>query len=315
MKKNNILILISLLALMVSCVIAQRSITLEELRNMKKNTTEVKEEKKDAKTKVPKDMEAPIKPGMEVSLDEAETLAEGSQSNMEKPFIFVARTKEDYAMLKKLITGFSSEKEIDFNKQAVIAAFAGTKNTGGYSISIYQMQGRTNVIVKKPSEDAMVTQVLTQPYKVAVVSIEEQASLDLAISEEFQDEITTYKVTSGEFEFSGGFIGRQHTFAPQGTIGVMKSGDYVTFAFNLTGKGDDSERKLSEMASGKMKKGSANINRLEAGNFIDLPHPPLDVTAQMKDNKLSMKFEPGKRNYVVNDGYEGRGRLEAVKQH
>lgn len=311
MKKNNIFVLFSLVFLVVSCIFAQKTITLEELRNM--NKKKVKKEK-------PKNIPEPeiAKPitGKVVSVKETETLAEGSQSKMTEPFIYIARTKTDFDNLKTLIEGFSTDKKIDFKKQAVIAAFAGTKNTGGYSVSITETEGQPNVAIKSPPKDAMVTQALTSPYKVSIVSVEEEDSLNVVISEEFQSKVKKYIIPSGRFEFAGGFLSMQSKFDIEGIIGVMKANDFITFIFNLKGKGNASQRKLIEFASAKIEGGSNSIQyntkiaRVEGGNFIDKPHPPFVVEVKFAAGNIFMKFNPGKRDYVVSDGYEGRGELD-----
>lgn len=309
MKRNNIFILFGLLALLGSCVIAQRTITLEELRNMGK--------KKESKTKRTGGESAEVPPPTpkRVERRELEILASGQQSPVEEPFIYIARTREDLRTIGGMAGGIEFPKDLDLTRQAVVAAFAGLRNTGGYAVSIYRVGSVTHVDVKKPPKDAFVTQALTQPYAVAVVPLEEEASLELALADDFKNGLQTYRVTSGEFEFSGGLMGILKRFAPQGTISVMRHEGHATFLFDLEGTGEDSSRKLSEMASGAGGESSVTLNRLEAGGFIDRPHPPLVVDVKFRDGKLTMKFEPGKREYVVNDGYEGRGHLEAVRQN
>jgi hypothetical protein len=312
MKTQKLLIFISLVLLIVTGVCAQKYMTLEELRNMKKKTVEEQKVRKS----LPKTEDVKPGTGMVVNLKEGETLAEGTDSKFRKPFVFVARTPEDYGRLKGLVDGFSSDLVIDFKKQAVIAAFAGMKNTGGYSIQIAELNGRTDIVLKSPPKDAMVTQAITYPYKVAVLNVQEEDSLNVAVSDDFQNEMTTYTVSSGSFEFEGGFINRQTKFDVAGTVGVMKHEELATFLYQLKGTGDEKGRFLFEMASGKLSAdNSADIKRLEAGDFIDKPHPPLKVLISFEGNKLSMKFEPGKRDYVVNDGFVGRGSLTAVKMN
>lgn len=298
-----------LISLIGSCVYAQKYMTLDELKKMNKN-------KKNEKTEVrnePSDLKIPQPPGMSVKADESEILAEGSYSKIEKPFIFIARTAADYALLEDLVEGFSSDKPINFKKQAVVAAFSGMKKTGGHSISIYNLQGRTNIITKSPPKDAFVTEVITYPYKIVVVPVQEEDSLEIAASDDFQKQMTTYKLTSGNFEFSGGFVGRQTTFQAGGDIQMMQSGDFITINFDLIGTGDAKGRRLNEMGTAKISSETGTINRIEAGDFLDRPHPPLKVFIKIEGDKLSMKFTSGRRDYVVSDGFEGSGDLEAVK--
>jgi hypothetical protein len=232
---------------------------------------------------------------------------------MEKPFVFVARTKETYAQLQTLAENLPPASEIDFNKSAVVAAFAGTKNTGGFSVAFDRTGNKISVKVLSPPPDAIVTEALTMPYKVALVPIEEAASLILDLSENWTRAAREFQVKSGEISFSGGFAGRQYKFEPEGTIQVFTAETHVTFVLNLSGKGEASERKLNEIASGSLKDGKVNIGRLEAGSFIDHPHPPLVVSGTISAETLSLQFEPGKRDYVINDGFVGRGKLEAEK--
>ncbi len=240
------------------------------------------------------------------------TLAEGADASLTTPFVFVARTPDAFALLQKLVKNLPTEK-IDFKRTAVVAAFAGEKNTGGYSVDIAQNAGKISVKVAAPPKDAMVTQVITSPYKVALVEAEQENSLNLDLSANFSSLLKNYRLTSGEFEFSGGFAGMQKRFAAQGTIGVLNWGEYVTMIFNLTGKAGEKKRKLFETASGVMQDGKINLGRIEADDFIDRPHPFLLANGTFSGSKVSLEFVPGKRDYVVNDGYTGGGKLEAVK--
>ncbi len=242
------------------------------------------------------------------------TLAESSNGKFTKPFIFVARTPDTYAKMQKMAENLPSASEIDFNTSAVVAAFAGTKNTGGFSVAFERSGDKISVKVVSPPPDAMVTEALTMPFKIALIPLEEQESLTLDLSENWTNAAQNYQITSGEFSFSGGIAGREFKFEPQGKIQLFTADDFVTFIFNLSGKGEASERKLNEIASGNLSGGKVDIARLEGGNFIDQPHPPLVISGTMSQTKLSLTFEPGKRDYVVSDGFEGRGKLEAERK-
>ncbi len=241
------------------------------------------------------------------------TLAESSNGEFTKPFIFVARTKETYAQMQEMAENLPSATEIDFNKSAVVAAFAGTKNTGGYSVEIKESGGKISVKVASPPPDAMVTEALTMPFKIVLVPLEEQQSLTLDLSENWTGAAQNYQVNSGAFSFSGGLLGREVNFQPQGKIQVLTADNFVTLFFDLSGKGEAAERKLNEIASGNLNGGKIELARLEGGSFIEKPHPPLVIKGTLSDAKLSLTFEPGKRDYVISDGFEGRGKLEAEK--
>lgn len=240
------------------------------------------------------------------------TLAAGSQSSVETPFVFVARSPETFAQLQKIIENLPSEP-VDFSKTAVVAVFAGEKNTGGYSVGVEKNADRISVKVAAPPKGAMVTQVLTAPYAVMLVEIERGDSLNLDLSADFTRALKKYRVTGGEFEMSGGIAGIDKKFGASGTIGVMRFGEYATLAFDLTGKADESSRKLNEMASGAFDGEKINIARLEAGNFIDGPHPPLMASGILAKEKISLTFESGKSDYTVRDGFTGSGIIEAAE--
>ncbi len=238
-------------------------------------------------------------------------IAEDAYGTIETPFVFVARSKETYAQLQMFVENLPPDSEIDFGKMAVIAAFAGTKNTGGYSVSIRQTVDKIVVEVIEPPKDAMTTDALTMPFQVALVPVEEEKSLPLEVSANWKSAVQTYKITSGEFESSGGFAGTLKKFSAEGTIGVLSFGDYATLIFNLTGKGASKNMRLTETASGVMKEGKINLARLDAGSFSEGPKPPLKVSGTLSGGKLSLMFEPLPTK--IADGFQASGKIEAVK--
>ncbi|MDQ3747475.1 MAG: protease complex subunit PrcB family protein [Acidobacteriota bacterium] len=238
-------------------------------------------------------------------------IAEGAYGTIETPFVFVARSKETYAQLQMLVENLPPAAEINFSKMAVIAAFAGTKNTGGYSVSIRQTMNKIMVEVIEPPKDAMTTDALTMPFQVALVPIEEEKSLPLEVSANWKSAEQTYKITSGEFESSGGFAGMLKKFSAEGTIAILSFGNYATLIFNLSGKGANRNMQLTETASGVMKEGKITLARLDAGSFSEGPKPPLKVSGMLAGGKLSLIFEPLPTN--VADGFQASGKIEAAK--
>jgi hypothetical protein len=240
-----------------------------------------------------------------------EILAEGAFSKVESPFVFTARSKETYAQLKTLVENLPAESEIDFDKQAVVAAFAGTKNTGGYSVEIKKANGKIAVEILAPPKDAMVTQSLTQPFVVALVSVESENELSLTLSADWTGAMQNYKVISGEFEYSGGFAGRRKQFAVEGAVGVFTLDNLITMVFNLSGKGADKNMKLAETASGTIKDGKIEIARINVGSFSEGPKPPDKVSGMLINDKLSLTFEP--LPTYISDGFSARGKIEGLK--
>lgn len=243
--------------------------------------------------------------------DDLKILAEGAYSKIEQPFVFTARSNETYAELQNLAENLPSVLEIDFSKTAVVAAFAGMKNTGGYSVAIKNSAGKISIATLNPPKDAMTTQAITAPYKVALVPLEENNLLNLELSANWTNAMQTFKITSGTFEYSGGFAGMRKEFGVEGTIGVLGFGDYATLVFNLSGKGAEKTRKLSETASGLLKGGKIDLASLDAGSFSENPKPPLKVSGTIASDKLSLVFEPLPSS--VADGFQARGKIEAAK--
>lgn len=240
-------------------------------------------------------------------------LAENQYSKVETPFIFIARSAETYAPLQKLAESLPPASEIDFTKSAVVAAFAGTKNTGGYSVSIKNAAGKISISVVNPPKDAMLAQVLTAPSSVALVPLGENDALDLNVANEWKNAAQNYKITSASFTESGGFAGIQKNFDAEGAIGVWKFGDLATLAFDLAGKGAEKTRTLTTTASGTIKGGKIDLPLLEAGKFAQNPKPPLKASGTLAGDKLSLAFEPLPTR--VADGFQASGKLDAEKSN
>lgn len=255
-------------------------------------------------TNTDKMVEEPVQGG------EIKVLAEGSFGKMEEPFLFVARDAETYAKLKDLL-GNLPASEVDFKRQAVVAAFAGTKPTGGFSVEIKKTGDKISVAVSEPPPGAIVTQALTMPFKVAAVPVQEDNSLNLEVSDDWKKAGQTYRLTSGLFESSGGIAGNLKSFAVEGSIDVYRFNDLVTFVFNLSGTGADKNRKMTETASGVLSGEKIDLTRVDAGSFSEGPKPPVKVSGTMTSDKLLLTFEslPAK----AADGFQVSGKLEAVK--
>lgn len=64
--------------------------------------------------------------------------------------------------------------QVDFTKYSIIAVFQGTKNTGGYTITItkiIEMENNLKIFVKdiSPSKNCMVIQSFTSPYHIVKI--------------------------------------------------------------------------------------------------------------------------------------------------
>lgn len=271
-------------------------------------TKKKKTAKKRTKTKVTKPVaEKPAPPVAE----DFRIIAEGTQSKVEEPFIFIARDAKTYAHLQTLVENLPDVSTIDFSKEAVVAAFAGTKPTAGYGVRIRKTGEKIAIDVAEPRKDLMLAQIITMPYKIAVVPVEEDKALPLEASATWTNKMAVYRLSRGSnFSYSGGFAFRERKFDAEGTIGVLTFGELATVSFNLTAKGDKNLM-LSEMASGVFKDSKFDLKRLDAGTFSEMPRPSLNVSGTISDKKITLKFEPNPTN--VADGFAARGNVEAVK--
>lgn len=241
---------------------------------------------------------------------EIKIIAQGANSQVEDPFIFTIRSAETYAQLSNLIENLPPASAVDFGNTAIVAAFAGTKNTGGYSVNIVNSAGKIAIASAAPPPDAMVTQALTTPYAVAVVPVDKDEALPLELSGEWSKAAENYKITSGEFESSGGITGRAQKFTAEGTIKILRFGDYATLVFDLSGA--EKARALNSVASGTIKEGKIELARVDAGTFAQTPRPPLKVSGTIAADKLTLNFDP-RPAVGVSDSFQVHGKIEAAK--
>lgn len=245
-------------------------------------------------------------------IGETKIIHEDSYGTVETPFIFAARSAETYEQLGQLIENLPPAAEIDFTKAAVVAAFAGTKNTGGYSVAIRRAGDAISIEVVEPPKDAVTTDALTQPFAVALVPVGEENVLPpLKPSANWRDAMRNYKITSAQFESSGGIAGRLKKFSAEGTIGVLSFGDFITIFFDLAGKGADKNLRLTETASGVLKDGKVSMARLNAGSFAEGPKPPLAVSGTIVGDTIFLSFEPLPSRSA--DGFQVGGKIEAAR--
>ncbi len=299
--KLRIIFIATFTAALLLPVHGQKTMTLQELKNLGKQAT----------TTDPAKYEQPLRSNpVRKGMNAAGYMYEGLDSKVDKPFIFVVRDKETYALLGSLVDGLTPEADVDFDKFAIVAAFSGVKSTGGYSVSITVNDGKTVIGDVQPVHGAIVTEALTRPFAVAKVPVEEENSLELVADETWNGDMEEYEVTSGKFEYSGGFVGMTKSFEVTGNISILKFGEHMTMFFDLSEKGGGS-RMLFEAASGTTRAASPAITRLEAGKLIDKPHAPFMVKAGFENGRLELIFTPGKRSYVVSDGFEGKGVIKA----
>ena len=261
-----------------------------------------KSHKKTSAKRVEPPNKAPVK-------NDFQTLFDDTQSGVEEPFIFVVRNVQQYAELQQLINNLPSPKQIDFTHQAVVAGFAGTRPTSGYAVNFENRAGEVYLALATPPPGAITAQVLTSPVKVVVVPVEEEKGLTVGADKNWQEKMQSFGVQTGNFEYSGGFVGKHQQFAVGGTIRIIRSGNRVTALFGLTAN-SKLERQMSDTATGRVENGEINLPRVDVGDFAENPRPPVIASGKITDKNLSLNFEPLPTN--VNDGFSGKGNLTAV---
>ena len=80
-----------------------------------------------------------------------------------------------WAKMHELVEPKPPLPKVDFSKNTVLTVFMGTKNTGGYDISIHtirEMKDRIQVEVEEivPRSSGIVTMALTQPFHVVKIA-------------------------------------------------------------------------------------------------------------------------------------------------
>lgn len=244
--------------------------------------------------------------------DRFEILAGNLMGNLEEPLIFAARDAATYELLKKVVPELPAAKEINFQTNAVVAAFLGTKPTAGFDVSINKAANNTiKIEMSDRPQGAMVAQVLTTPFKVALVPAAADKPLSLDFGSVWKNTMRFYRVTSGEFGYSGGIAGTKKQFNVEGTIGVLRVGDLITIDLILSGKAAEKSRTAREIVSGEISGEKITLSRFGGGNLIEQPHPAVSGEGILNADNLTLIFKSQPTD--IADGYSGEGQIKAVK--
>jgi len=264
------------------------------------------------------------RPNNETSINAMKVLAEGFHSSVTHPFIAVIRDAVTYAELVKLDNTLPKLDAEFFKSNAVIAAYLGTRNTGGFGVEIKWGAAGMSVgptpakpfiyIAEKASaKGVMVPQIITSPFKVVSLEVKATDNIMVAADNAWQQTMRCYRVTSGTFTMSGGFAGTVEQYAPAGYLWIMRERSFASFFFSLfnphyTGK----PRSLDDFTTGIVNAdGHLIINKMSADTFVDTPNSGLKATATFAagERKISLHFES--LPSMIADGYQGEGNLQA----
>lgn len=229
-----------------------------------------------------------------------------------KPFVFVARDAKTYSLLQKKFPALPTASTIDFKTNIVVAAFLGTKPTGGYGVKINKIGNAVQISPIEPPKDAMLTMSLTNPFAVAKIEFREDEMLPIRVGESWTKDLKSYQITASDFVSSGGFIGRSQKIDLQGTINISQMDNFVTAELLISRKGAESGRQMKEFATGFVEpNGAITFEFMNTGNLIDVPSAPLKASGKLTENSLVLTFES--LPTMVADGFEGSGKIEAKK--
>ncbi len=248
--------------------------------------------------------------------NDLKVLAEGGFSRVADTLLIVARDAETYAVLRADAAPNLPELNADFFKSnAVIAAFLGTRRTGGYAVEISRgVNGVTRVSAISPEAGGITAQVISSPFRIVAVPLTDvNASLSLDVGDAWKSMMRPYRVTDGDFTMSGGIAGRAEQFRFGGELRVMRFGKLATFAFALKNTDNAKARALNSISTGLVtENGKIRLALLDANSFVDNPSSALSANGQFTDgeNNLALAFAALSSN--VADGYSGQGNLKAV---
>jgi len=243
---------------------------------------------------------------------ELKVVAEGFHSSLNAPFMAVIRDAETYAALTKLETNLPKLDASFFGSNAVVAAFLGQRNTGGYAVEITRnTKGQIQVTEKKPGKGMMVPQMITSPFKIVAVEGGASSAITLSLDDAWRRQMQTYRVANGNFSAGGGFSGREEKFGLEGELSVLRAGRLATLVFDIRSSNSLKKRSLIESATGVAKSDSqVTLERFNAGTLVDQPNPGLQAKVTFVDKQKKLSIEIGSRPSMIADGYSGGGRIE-----
>ena len=283
----------------------------------KKATTSATPLPQSQNNKAASNSDAGTERGVEKAVNkDLKVLAEGGFSRIADTLLIVARDAETYAVLRADAAPNLPELNADFFKSnAIIAAFLGTRRTGGYAVEISRGVNKVvRISAISPEAGGITAQVISSPYRIVAVPLTgTDANLSLDVGDAWKSMMRPYRVTDGDFTMSGGIAGRAEKFRFGGELRAMSFGKLATFAFALKNTDGAKPRLLNGVLTGIVADdGTIKLAGLDAGSFVDNPRRALSITGRFtdKENNLQLMFATLPSN--VADGYGGQGTLKAV---
>lgn len=110
-------------------------------------------------------------------------LLSGAQSNVPDKQVRIikdnASLQNAYREINSTISPGYELPKVDWKKFTIIAAYGGTKSTGGYTVEVYQVESTDDATdfvftVNAPDDYSMATQVMTTPFLLIKVPNEDE---------------------------------------------------------------------------------------------------------------------------------------------
>lgn len=242
-----------------------------------------------------------------------QVLADGSYSSQEKPFLAVARDVSVYQTLRAtLAPNLAAQNEDYFRSHAVVFAFLGERRSGGYSVAVVNRAGRLIVLERAPEKGSMVTQAITTPFLIFEVDLEHDQALPLAFDTAWSNALTTYRVTQGNFQVTGGFAGIREKYTLAGRLQTLTQGDLVTFVTDLQATRGRQRNQLQSIATAIVPRvDKVTLPYLHAGSFVQPPENVLGATGKFDRSRKQLTLEFKSLPNNIADDFEGTGRLTA----
>jgi hypothetical protein len=240
-------------------------------------------------------------------------LAEGGYSKVEEPFIVVARDNETYAALRKMVDKLPDMNDEFFKGNAVVGAFLGRRPTGGYSVDITSSgEGEIKVSETTPPADAMVTQALTNPFKVVSIPARNGHLINVDAIGPWQSKAVSYEVKQGKNTCVGGIAGQTIERDVDGNIRVMHYKDLVTLFFALRSYAENERvAVVNDASTGIVQSdGQIKIGRFNGGLQAE-PTTTLKASGTIKDSEISLIFVS--LPSYISDGFHCSGQIKANK--
>lgn len=242
-----------------------------------------------------------------------QVMASGSYSSQEKPFLAVARDVTVYQTLRAaLAPNLPAQSENYFRSHAVVFAYLGQRRSGGYSVAVVPRAQRLIVLERGPAKGSIVTEALTTPFVVVEVEREHDQELPLAFDTAWQNALTTYRVTQGNFQTTGGFAGIREKFTVTGRLRTLTQGDLVTFVADLQGVRGKQRYQLQSITTALVPRADkVTVPYWHAGGFVQPPENVLGATGKFDRSRKQLTLEFKSLPNNIADDFEGTGRLTA----